>query len=189
MEQIEELTVLEILSPEILQGYMFDKPCTVGEIESKYIDKNSDEYKRRVAFIDELYRYNEKMGIIRFDPTDILRQTNVGLWVIRINPKNGYCEMHADETMERIMGVDKKYTPAECYNFWYNRVHEDYADYVQKNVQVMTELKKVVQLQYPWNHPEYGEVIVRCSGKRVADSDGMIVLEGYHRILSNIEEV
>ena len=189
VEQKEELAVLEILSPEILQGYMFDKPCTVGEIESKYIDKNSDGYKSRVAFVDELYRYNEKLGIIRFDPTDILRQTNVGLWVIRINPKNGHCEMHADETMERIMGVDKKYTPADCYNFWHNRVHKDYVEYVQKNVRVMTELKKVVQLQYPWNHPEYGEVIVRCSGKRVADSDGMIMLEGYHRILSNIEEV
>lgn len=32
-----------------------------------------------------------------------------------------------------------------------------------------------------------GEVIVRCSGRRVEDSDGMIVLEGYHRIINNIE--
>ena len=51
----------------------------------------------------------------------------------------------------------------------------------------MIETGKVIQLQYPWIHPIYGEVIVRCTGKRVEDTDGMVTLEGYHRIVSNIE--
>lgn len=37
-------------------------------------------------------------------------------------------------------------------------------------------------------HPLCGEVMVRCSGRRIEDSDDMITLEGYHRIISDIEE-
>ena len=29
--------------------------------------------------------------------------------------------------------------------------------------------------------------MVRCCGRRVEDSDGMITLEGYHRMISNVE--
>jgi hypothetical protein len=44
-----------------------------------------------------------------------------------------------------------------------------------------------VQFEYSWNHPVLGEVIVRSCGKRVSNADGMAVLEGYHKIISNIE--
>lgn len=189
VEYEKELAVLETLSPDTLQGYLFDKPSHPDEIELTYFDTQAMEYKKRLDFIIELYIYNEKMGVIRFNPKDILRETDVGLWIIRINEKEGYCELHTDETMERIMSVGKKYTPQECYEFWYSRIHKDYIDYVQKNIRLMTELKKPVQLQYPWIHPKFGEVIVRSTGKRVKDYDGMIVIEGYHRIFSNIEEV
>lgn len=189
IENERELAVLEGVSSDVLQGYLFDKPCDACQIEKKYLDSQAKEYDQRTRFINKLYRYKEKMGVIHFDPKDILRETNVGLWVIRINENDGYYEMHADETMERIMGINKKYTPQECYDFWHSRIREDYAEYVKKNVQIMTELNKSVQLQYPWKHPIIGEVIVRCTGRRVEDCDGMIVLEGYHRILSDIEEM
>lgn len=84
--------------------------------------------------------------------------------------------------------MDRKYTPQECYDYWFNRINENYKSYVIENVRRMIDSDKVVQLQYPWSHPKLGEVIVSCSGKRVDDTDGMITLEGYHRILSNIEE-
>jgi hypothetical protein len=54
---------------------------------------------------------------------------------------------------------------------------------------MMVKRRKVIQLEYKWMHPKLGEVVVRSSGRRSADSDGMIVLEGYHRIFSNIEEM
>jgi hypothetical protein len=53
----------------------------------------------------------------------------------------------------------------------------------------MAKRRKVVQLEYKWIHPTLGEVVVRSSGRRSMDCDGMIVLEVYHRIFSNIEEV
>ncbi|MBQ7901397.1 MAG: EAL domain-containing protein [Clostridia bacterium] len=187
VEEERELIILEALSPDLMQGYLFDKPCEPAHIEASYMDENSDLYRKREGFVRELYRLKEKMGVVRFDPMDILRETNMGLWIIRINQASQVYEMLADETMERIMAVDKKYTPRECYDFWYSRIKPEYVDYVHQNVQLMMDIDKVVQLEYPWIHPTQGEVVVRCNGRRTKDSDGMIVLEGYHRILSNIE--
>ncbi|MBQ8498135.1 MAG: EAL domain-containing protein [Clostridia bacterium] len=187
LETTRELAVLEGLQPDLLQGYFFAKPANAATIEKTYINDTTSEYAQYLHFIEKLYQAKGKMGIIYFDPKDILRENDVGLWIIRINEEDNYYEMHADETMERIMAVEQKFTPQECYEYWHSRIKPDYLDYVHQNVQIMKEIGKVVQLQYPWNHPVLGEVIVRCSGKRVSDADGMIVLEGYHRIISNVE--
>ena len=129
----------------------------------------------------------EELGVIHFDPMDILRQTDVGLWIIRFDKEMQHLEMHADETMERVLGMGHKGTPAECFAYWHDRIKEEYVDYVHEKLGLMTELNKVVQLQYLWCHPKLGEVMVRSNGRRVEDADGMTVLEGYHRIVSNIE--
>ena len=189
VEEQRELMILEGLSPDLMQGYFFDKPCLPHAIEDKYFNTASKQYAKRCDFVEELYRHKEKLGVVHFDPRDILRETNVGLWVIRVNEAEQHFELHADETMERIMAVDKKYTPAECYQFWYSRVKPECLDYVQRNVAHMTQSGNIVQLEYEWLHPDFGEVVVRCTGRRTNDCDGMIVLEGYHRILSNIEEM
>ncbi len=189
VETSKELVVLENLSPDILQGYLFDKPCEVKEFEEAYINKGSEKYKTRQKFIRQLYEYKEKLGVIHFDPTDILRETNVGLWIIRYNNAKDNHELYVDETMEKILGLDKIYTAQETYDFWFSRIADEDKDYVSHNINTMAELDKVVQLQYSWNHPTLGTVELRSTGKRTGDVDGMIVLEGYHRILSNIEEV
>ena len=96
--------------------------------------------------------------------------------------------MHADAVMEKLLAVDRKYMPEECYDFWHKRIEAKYVDYVHRSIGRMIDSNKVIQLEYLWDHPTLGEIVVRCSGKRVSDADGMTVLEGYHRIISNIEE-
>lgn len=188
VESMQELAVLEGLAPNLLQGYLFARPCEAGMFERSFLNRGTEEYEAYLKSVQTLYQYKSRLNIIHFDARDILRETDMGLWIIRIDPEKPYYEMNADETMERVLCVDKKYTPTECYEFWFSRIKAEYVDYVIKNVNYMIEAGKVVQLQYPWNHPELGEVIVRCSGKRVEDSDGMVTLKGYHRIVSNIEE-
>lgn len=188
VEEIRELVVLERLAPNLIQGYLFAKPCDKETFERSFVDDKTEEHKEYTKQIQDIYQYKNMMNIVHFDAKDILRETQVGLWIIRINEQELYYEMYADETMEQVLGVDRKYTPVECYQFWYSRISPDYVDYVAENVKHMMESEKVVQLQYPWIHPELGEVIVRCSGKRVEDSDGMVTLNGYHRIVSTIEE-
>lgn len=188
VERIEELAVLEGLAPNLLQGYLFAKPCDAATFEHSFLDRSMEEYQKYLNSVQELYQYKSRGNILHFDAKDILRETQVGLWIIRMDPEKAYYELNADETMEFVMGVDKKYTPTECYEFWFSRIKTEYLDYVKKNIQYVIETGKMIQLQYPWQHPKLGEVIVRCSGKRVEDSDGMITLKGYHRIVSTLEE-
>ena len=189
VEESRELMILESMSPDLFQGFFFDRPFPAEYLVSKYMDSTDDLCKGRECFVKELYAYKEKTGFVHFDPIDILRETNVGLWIIRVNFEEGIYELHADETMERIMAVDKKYTPAECYEFFQSRIRADYLDYVQTNIDHMMNTNKAVQLEYCWIHPVYGEIMVRSTGKRTRDADGMIVLEGYHRSMELIEEV
>ena len=51
----------------------------------------------------------------------------------------------------------------------------------------MVHSEQVVQLEYLWQHPTKGEVTIGCTGIRMEDTDGTICLEGYHRILSDLD--
>ena len=126
------------------------------------------------------------MGVIYFDPKDILRENGVGLWVLRINAKEDHNELHVDETMERLMALDMKYTPRECYDYWNTNIHPDYKCYVRENIEKMISGDKAVQIEFAWIHPKLGDVMVRFGGKRVNNSDGMIVLEGYYKIITDV---
>ncbi len=189
VETQKELAFLESSSPDIIQGYLFDKPCFPEEIYESYMNPKSSKYKARTEFIKALSEYKSKTSPITFNPKNILRDTNVGLWIIRTSHEKGVNELHIDDTMETIMGIDRKLTPSECYKFWYDRIREDYTDYINENLLLITTLDKVVQLEYPWKHPTMGEVIVRSNGKLTKREDDFVIIEGYHRILSNIKTV
>lgn len=51
----------------------------------------------------------------------------------------------------------------------------------------MKHSRQIVQAEYTWNHPQYGEVVVRLLGVHVVDHTGTLCLCGYHRLISNIE--
>lgn len=189
VETPKELAFLESSSPDIIQGYLFDKPCFPEEIYESYMDPESAKYKTRIEFLKALAEYKSQTSPITFNPKNILRDTNVGLWIIRTSHEKGINELHIDDTMETIMGIDKKLTPSECYKFWHDRIREDYAEYINENLLLITTLDKVVQLEYPWNHPTMGEVMVRSNGKLTKREDDFVIIEGYHRILSNIKTV
>lgn len=186
VESTRELVTLERLFPDIIQGYLFDKPNTAEMIEKTYIHSSSNEFVQRTEFVNKLFELKEKMGVVHFDPKDILRENGIGLWLMRIDQSKENHELHVDETMERLMAVDVKYTPRECYDHWNRNIHPDYTDYVKENIEKMIHGDKAVQIEFAWIHPELGDVMVRFSGKRVNNSDGMIVLEGYYRIITDV---
>lgn len=187
VETAKELSILEPLKADIFQGYLFDKPCTADEIARKYIHKNSDEYKARMATIEEINRFKEQFETIHFDPKNILRANDIGLWIIRIDEKNDRRELYVDDVMERVLGLTEELSPGECYDYWYSRISYEDKEYVDNSVNVMINDGKAVQLGYRWNHPNIGQVTVRSNGIRTSDESGKIVLEGYHRILTGVE--
>lgn len=118
---------------------------------------------------------------------EILNTMKLGLWVIRIDTKTGKAEMYTNEVMDHIMGLESSLSPEQCYSYWYNRINEGYYQYVNRAVDNIIQSGKLVQVEYTWKHPVKGEVTVRCMGIRVADSDGKICLEGYHRSISDLD--
>lgn len=120
---------------------------------------------------------------------DVLKATDLGLWFIRRSPDGSTApEMFADETMRRVLGLEQECSPQACYQHWYSRINDGYYQYVNLAVESMSRSTNVVQLEYPWEHPTLGEVMVRCTGVRGEDSGGMICLEGYHRIISDVDQ-
>ena len=118
---------------------------------------------------------------------EILDNTNLGLWEIRLDPETGKGEMYADPVMRRIMGITEDITPEECYTHWYSRINAGYYHYINMAVENCISTGKIIQVEYTWNHPAKGEVTVRCMTVRAADKEDKICLEGHHRIISELE--
>ena len=109
---------------------------------------------------------------------EILSKTRLGVWEICFNEEETHHEMYVDDVMYDIMGMKGEYTPEECYMHWYSRINDGYHDYVKMSVESMLQTKDIVQLEYTWNHPDKGEVVVRCLGRQVENKNGLICLQG-----------
>lgn len=186
VEKPEELVTLEVLLPDIIQGYLFDKPNTADAIETAYIDLSSPEYQQRADFVSKLHEFKKKQGIIHFDPKGILRENGIGLWMMCIYPEEGRYELHIDKTMEQVIGIGIAHTPQECYDYWNSRIHPEYTTDVQDCIRAMIHDGKAVQIEFPWLHPTWGDVMVRFSGRRTKDMGEAVVLEGYCRIITDV---
>ena len=142
-------------------------------------------------FVVNRFRHNqteERLSeLLNLHYRDVMKDTDLGLWFIRIDPVTGRREMIADETMRRVLGLEEPLPPQECFEHWYSRINDGYYQYVNLTVESMIRSGRVIQLEYPWQHPKLGKVMVRCTGIRTADTGGMICLEGYHRIISDME--
>jgi hypothetical protein len=119
---------------------------------------------------------------------EILSGLNIGLWIIRNNLKTGENELYADEIMRKLLGVDNSVMPNDCYSHWEKNINPEYLPTVDMMVSEMANSGDVVQVEYLWNHPQEGEVLVRCSGRCTEKTDETIVYEGFHRVISNMEK-
>lgn len=190
VETEEELEALQKLNPDVLQGFLFAKPCEKEQFEKIYFCPESEEYRERVEKEKNFHaatEFDNENFLENLIYDDILKNTELGLWKIHIDPVNQRYEMYANPEMRRILGLSEKLPPEECYDYWYHRINEGYYNYINLAVESIIRTGKVVQVEYTWNHPEKGEVTVRCMGTRTKDRNGMICLEGYHRIISNLQ--
>lgn len=111
---------------------------------------------------------------------DILEGSRTGIWTIEM--ENG-CEprMYTDRTMRMLLGVSDDIDPEECYRSWFSNIDPEYVDTVQEAVREILESGRS-EVVYPWNHPEWGKIYVRCGGvpNKKYEKEG-ICLSGYHQ--------
>lgn len=204
VETEKQLRLLNDLQPDIYQGYLFSRPVEAPLFTSSFVDNGADAYAdynqkvQRFTSIDAKERmldshllwnlmYDDPgYDVVHNNSENILRDLELGLWIIRMNPDINMNELFLDKNCSEILVASKALSPQECYEHWYGRVCPECVDYVQQMFKKMITSGKNVQLEYNWQHPQVGVVRVRCVGVRAADSNGMITLKGYHRIISNI---
>lgn len=114
---------------------------------------------------------------------EVLQEAKIGLWVIELD-EGKEPRMYADHAMLELLGSDQDIEPEECYRLWYDRIDKDYYSIVQAAVDKLI-LDEQAEVQYPWNHPEWGWIFVRCGGVRDFSYTQGICLRGYHQNITN----
>ena len=186
VETGNELLVLSGLHPDTYQGYLFEKPIPADELESKYLQKDSLEYANRLQKVDQMLKEKRHAPVIKMEMKTILQGINIGLWIIRVNTKSGVGELYTDSKMKELLGVDDSITPKACYDHWQKNIQPEYISAVTAMVEEMKKTDKVIQVEYPWNHPQRGEIVVRCTGRCVEHGNDVVTFEGFHRVISDL---
>lgn len=185
MQDIHHLIVSPVWKNQTVIGFIgVDNP-------QKYRNECSQVQTMACFLADRILndRAKERLGeLLNLHYADVLKATDLGLWVIRINPGEKKYELFADHTFKEILGIKGEMTPEETYMHWYSRINDGYYHYVNYGVESMIKSDRPVELVYTWNHPVKGEVTVRCLGICVENSNGMICLEGYHREINEVDK-
>ena len=184
VEETSELQVLEDLKPDLLQGYFFSRPCDTADFEKMFFDEDAEEYHSYVSRLGDV-KDRRIASMLNLQHRDILRSIDVGLFIAR-TPKTGPIEMYADDTMKRLLGVPRDISPEACYQHWLSRVRPDYMEYVQHKISYAKANLTRLEMQYYWQHPTEGEVVVYCVAAQGEEVEGEHCMQGYHRVVPRI---
>lgn len=114
---------------------------------------------------------------------EILREAQTGLWVIELDDGQKP-RMYADSAMLELLGLESEPSPEQCYQAWYERIEDEYYPIVQSAVEKIMKDEQA-EVQYPWEHPKWGRIYVRCGGVRDWSCTGGVCLRGYHQNITN----
>ncbi|WP_250278867.1 EAL domain-containing protein [[Clostridium] colinum] len=120
---------------------------------------------------------------------DILENSKIGLWSIEIDNNTGINRMYCNDIMMQLMGIETLISPEKVFEFWYSRIHKGYYSYVENAIQKIGTTDKLIEIQYIWKHPQKGDINVRCSGKFISNNNGIVVIEGYHQNIYDLEQM
>ena len=129
--------------------------------------------------MDNTYTINEK------ERKKILDDINVGIWRIEILPDH-LPWFYGDANMYAILGAKPQLQPEQLYQHWHERIEPAYLSYVDKAVERLIKTGQPVEVEYIWNHPQYGKTVVRCDATLSSrQEDGKIVMLGMHRDITD----
>lgn len=109
---------------------------------------------------------------------EVLASIGVGLWMIRTDKNTGFSEMYGDKVLHKILGLEKEMTPGDLYSYWFCRVTDSYYNYINSNLNYVIEENKVIQLEYVWEHPQKGNITIRCIVAKSEDDDHHTRVQG-----------
>ena len=183
VESVKEMALLDSLGPSYIQGYLFGRPLSAEVFTNTYISESSNEAYEYKLFIRQTRMRINEINFIDFNHKKFLSQTGLGLWLMKIDVVNNTREMHIDETTEHILGIKEKLTPTECFEFWVEHFIRTNSTDIDNILLKLMSVDHMLELEFPWNHPIYGKIRLRISGKFVDQVDNIVTIEGYQRII------
>ena len=114
---------------------------------------------------------------------ELLRMARTGLWTIELE-EGREPRMYGDKAMLELLGLKGMPSPEECYREWYDRIDHDFYPMIETGVDEMIRNKRA-EVQYPWEHPLWGTIYVRCGGVRDESHENGICLRGYHQNITD----
>lgn len=144
-----------------------------------FIEKNNEALlitnEKQELQLEEIKELNRKLS----EYNDIVANAGYGVWHI-ILKAGEEPRMQVNEKMAELLSIDAgSMTEEKIYSSWYDRVSAEAIPSVTESVSEMIS-GKFSENTYVWNHPDKGEVYVRCGGTAVTLEDGTSILSGYH---------
>lgn len=184
VENTNELLILEPLQPNLVQGYLFDKPNSAQMIEKIYIDPSAKEYGERLQLIRKIHDIRESAGVIHFDPKAVMRASGIGLWIMRFHKSKQHFELYLDDVGEHLLSLPPNLSSRDCYLYWHSNLHPESIAHVEALLLQMMQCDKTLQIEFLWRHPKLGDIKTIFSGKRSNASESIIAMEGYCEVIS-----
>jgi len=132
---------------------------------------------------DEKDRENEHNRELE-EINSIIAGAGLGVWHIFIRDGKR-ATMLGNPKMLELLGVkDMDLSEEELYNWWHDHIVPSAIPSVEKSVQEMVD-GNFSENTYLWNHPDKGEIYVRCGGT-AENLEGGVVLRGYHAEVTDI---
>ena len=182
VETVEELSALELIGSDKLQGYLFNKPLLQEEFAAKYVDSEASGVW---SFDEELEKQRERMRFARFDTAHLLAQTRIGLWLLHYDDQSGENHMHINEIARQLLGIEDLPSNRDCYEYFFARIPDEERPNFLQMIENMRSSENVVQLEFNWNHPTRGLLALRCSGKFNGMQNNVSMFEGLLRIVQD----
>lgn len=118
----------------------------------------------------------------------ILNDSSIGLWYIDFvegeKPK-----MYADDNMLMLLGYSSDESddllPEDVYQRWYSNIDESHLDIIDDTISKMKQGNHA-EVQYPWNHPTFGTIYVRCGGNVDRTFTEGLRFMGFHQDITNL---
>lgn len=119
----------------------------------------------------------------------VLNTSALGIWSMVTDRGMREAKMYVDRTMAKLLGITEPLSPEDCFEYWYKRINRGNYSYVNEAMGRMFTTDKLCEVQYTWNHPEWGDVPVRCAGKVHELRDGLYLISGYHQNMANLDQM
>ena len=114
---------------------------------------------------------------------EILLEAQTGLWVIEME-EGRPPRMYADLAMQKLLGVGEDISPEARYEHWYSRIDEAYRPLVEESVVKIISDNRA-EVTYPWQHPSWGRIFIRCGGVRDRNYTQGVCIRGYHQNITD----